>query len=45
MNYASGAYAFWKDMLDGKFPEYPTQVLIAMNFTLGDLIAGKLEKS
>ncbi|MCK4118360.1 PRTRC system protein B [Ralstonia nicotianae] len=34
-----GAYAFWKDMLDGKFPEFPKEVLVPMNKTLGDLIA------
>lgn len=45
VNYERGAYAFWKDMLDGKFPDYPKQVLIPVNLTLGDLIAGKLEKS
>ncbi|KDP85573.1 PRTRC system protein B [Cupriavidus taiwanensis] len=43
VKYKRGAYAFWKDMLDGKFPDYPRQVLIPMKRTLADLIAGKLD--
>lgn len=43
VNYERGAYAFWKDMLEGKFPNYPKTVLIPMNLTLADLIAGKLD--
>jgi hypothetical protein len=30
-------------MLDGRFTDYPTQVLVPMKSTLADLIAGKLE--
>ncbi|CAG2159747.1 PRTRC system protein B [Cupriavidus numazuensis] len=45
VNDKRGAYAFWQDMLDGKFPEYPKHVLIPMKLTLADLIAGKLDKS
>lgn len=45
VTYERGAYAFWKDMLDGKFPDYPKQVLVPMKLKLADLIAGKLEKS
>lgn len=44
VDFERGAYAFWKDMLDGKFPDYPRQVLIPMKLTLADLIAGKLDK-
>ena len=42
VDYADGAFAFWRDMLDGKFPSYPKQVLIPMKKKLGDLIAGKI---
>lgn len=44
VDYVHGFFAFWRDMLDGKFPDFPKQVLIPMNITLADLIAGKLEK-
>ncbi|MFC4524727.1 PRTRC system protein B [Cupriavidus pinatubonensis] len=44
VTYARGPYAFWRDMLDGKFREFPQQVLIPMKRTLADLIAGKLDK-
>ncbi|KAI3602944.1 hypothetical protein D8I24_3122 (plasmid) [Cupriavidus necator H850] len=44
VNVEHGAYAFWKDMLDGQFTDYPKQVLIPMKCTLTDLIAGKLDK-
>jgi len=43
LTYEKGEYAFWKDMLDGRFTDYPTQVLVPMKSTLADLIAGKLE--
>ncbi|RZT29087.1 PRTRC system protein B [Cupriavidus agavae] len=42
--YERGEYAFWQDMLDGQFTDYPKQVLVPMQNTLADLIAGKLEK-
>jgi len=42
VDYADGAFAFWRDMLDGKFLSYPKQVLIPMKKKLGDLIAGKI---
>lgn len=42
--YEHGAFAFWKDMLDGRFTDYPKDVLVPMKPTLADLIAGKLEK-
>jgi hypothetical protein len=35
-------YAFWKEMLDGNFAEYPKDVLIPLKKSLGDLIAGKI---
>ncbi|AOZ04219.1 hypothetical protein BKK81_33015 (plasmid) [Cupriavidus sp. USMAHM13] len=41
VEYERGAFAFWQDMLDGVFPTYPKEVLIPMDITLGDLIAGK----
>lgn len=44
VTYEKGEYAFWKDMLDGQFTDYPKQVLIPMQHTLADLIAGKLEQ-
>ena len=43
VKYKRGAYAFWKDMLDGQFPDFPKQVLVPMKFTLADLIAGRKE--
>ncbi|WP_354677946.1 PRTRC system protein B [Cupriavidus plantarum] len=41
--YERGVYAFWQDMLDGKFPDFPKQVLVPMKLTLAQLIAGKLD--
>ncbi|NKA72481.1 hypothetical protein GO285_01399 [Ralstonia solanacearum] len=41
VQFERGAYAFWKDMLDGAFPAFPKEVLIPMKYTVGDLIAGK----
>lgn len=43
VKYKRGAYAFWKDMLDGQFPDFPKQVLVPMKSTLADLIAGRKE--
>ncbi|GLC97910.1 hypothetical protein Tamer19_73190 [Cupriavidus sp. TA19] len=40
--YADGFFAFWRDMLDGKFSTFPKLALIPMNKTLGQLIAGKI---
>lgn len=33
-----GAYAFWRDMLDGKFKTFPERVLVDANTTLGQLL-------
>jgi PRTRC genetic system protein B len=44
VKYERGATAFWRDMLDGVFPEFPKQFLNPMKLTLADLIAGKLDK-
>ncbi|WP_354678150.1 PRTRC system protein B [Cupriavidus plantarum] len=44
VEYERGVFAFWKDMLDGQFPDFPKQVLVPMKLKLADLIAGKLEK-
>lgn len=41
IDYADGSYAFWRDMLDGKFPTFPQVALIPMNQSLGKLIAGQ----
>ncbi|CAG9186067.1 PRTRC system protein B [Cupriavidus pampae] len=43
VEYERGVFAFWKDMLDGQFPDFPKQVLVPMKLKLGDLIAGKME--
>lgn len=43
VEYERGAFAFWKDMLDGQFADFPKQVLVPMKWKLADLIAGKLE--
>jgi PRTRC genetic system protein B len=42
VDYQDGEFAFWRDMLDGKFPSYPKHALIPMKKTLGNLIAGKI---
>lgn len=40
VNHPRGEFAFWKEMLAGKFGEqYPLECLVPMNRTLGDLIA------
>lgn len=44
VKFERGPYAFWKDVLDGRFTDYPKQVLIPMKIKLADLIAGKLDK-
>lgn len=42
VKFERGVYAFWKEMLDGNFAEYPKEVLIPLKKSLGDLIAGKI---
>ncbi|MFM0144969.1 PRTRC system protein B [Paraburkholderia sp. RL18-085-BIA-A] len=42
VEYENGFYAFWKDMLDGKFEAFPLDVLVPMKgVTAGKLVAGK----
>ncbi|MDF3831430.1 PRTRC system protein B [Cupriavidus basilensis] len=33
-----GAYAFWRDMLDGRYPRFPERVLVPSKTTLGALL-------
>lgn len=43
MSYKLGVYAFWTDMLDGKFEAFPLDVLVSMKgLTAGKLVAGKI---
>lgn len=39
--YRGGAYAFWRDMLDGKFGRFPERVLVDAKQTLGALLGAK----
>ena len=42
VNHPRGEYAFWKEMLAGKYGEqFPLECLVPMNRSLGDLIAGR----
>jgi PRTRC genetic system protein B len=38
VHYRGGAYAFWRDMLDGKFRRFPERVLVEAKTTLGKLL-------
>lgn len=38
VRYRGGAYAFWRDMLDGRFKAFPGRVLIDTKTTLGQLL-------
>ena len=38
VDYKGGAYVFWRDMLDGKFPKFPSKVLVPESMTLGGFI-------
>ncbi len=38
VRYRGGAYAFWRDMLDGAFNKFPERVLIDAKTTLGALL-------
>ena len=43
VDYEAGFFAFWRDMLDGKFEGgYPFEVLVPVKSTLADLISGKI---
>lgn len=43
VNYETGPYAFWKDMLDGKFTDFPMETLVPTGMTLGKLLGGRHE--
>ena len=38
VRYRGGSYAFWRDMLDGKFKRFPERVLVNGKTTLGKLL-------
>src|SRR4029079_6886038 len=38
VRHRGGAYAFWRDMLDGKFSRFPERVLVDAKTTLGKLL-------
>jgi len=38
VNYKGGSYAFWRSMLDGKYTEFPEEVLVAQQQTAGDFV-------
>lgn len=38
VRYRDGAYAFWRDMLDGRFRRFPEKVLIDLKLTLGQML-------
>jgi PRTRC genetic system protein B len=38
VRYRDGDYAFWRDMLDGRFKRFPERVLLDAKVTLGDLL-------
>jgi PRTRC genetic system protein B len=41
--YQDGHYAFWRDMLDGKFEAFPIDVLVPMEgVTVGKMVAGQI---
>lgn len=41
VKYRGGSTKFWKDMLNGKFAQFPEKVLVPLNTTLRQLIDGK----
>lgn len=41
VRYCGGAYAFWRDMLEGKFKRFPERVLIDAKITLGKLLGAE----
>jgi PRTRC genetic system protein B len=41
VKYEGGAYAFWRDMLDGRFTRFPQRVLVPVKTTLGALLGMK----
>ncbi|WP_311773923.1 hypothetical protein [Paraburkholderia tropica] len=38
MAYEKGEFAFWRDMLDGRFEAFPLDALVPTNETVLDLI-------
>lgn len=38
LRYRGGAYAFWRDMLDGRFTRFPERVLVDVGTTLGAML-------
>lgn len=38
VRYRGGAYAFWREMLDGRFRRFPERVLVDVETTLGGLL-------
>jgi len=38
VRYRGGAYAFWREMLDGRFRRFPERVLVDVKMTLGGLL-------
>lgn len=43
VRYAGGSYAFWRDMLDGRYKRFPERVLVDAGATLGKLL-GHVER-
>lgn len=41
VRYRGGVYRFWRDMLDGKHPEFPERVLVDIERTLGDTMLSR----
>jgi len=44
VKHPGGAYAFWRDMLDGRFERFPQRVLAPVKTTLGELLGMKERK-
>ncbi|MGQ7932170.1 PRTRC system protein B [Paraburkholderia sp. D1E] len=46
VDYETGFFAFWRDMLDGKFDAgFPLELLVPVKPTLADLIGGKIGRA
>ena len=45
VKYRGGSYKFWKDVLDGKFAQFPEQVLVPLQTTLGQLLDGNAKRN
>ena len=41
VKHRSGAYAFWRELLDGRFERFPERVLVPAKSTLGELLGMK----